>query len=84
MENGAFAPKDFHNIFKYMIFQRRQKVLLWRKGLTLYKLVPLLKAGSRNTSHREMDAIIHQDSYECVERPGNSALVDAMACLSLS
>ena len=23
----------FHNIFKYMIFQRRQKVLLWSKGL---------------------------------------------------
>ena len=24
----------FHNIFKYMIFQRRQKALLWSKGLT--------------------------------------------------
>ena len=23
----------FHNIFKYMIFQRRQKVLLWSKWL---------------------------------------------------
>ena len=23
----------FHNIFKYMIFQRRQKALLWGKGL---------------------------------------------------
>ena len=23
----------FHNIFWYMIFQRRQKVLLWSKGL---------------------------------------------------
>ena len=23
----------FHNIFKYMIFQRRQKALLWSKGL---------------------------------------------------
>ena len=23
----------FHNIFKYMIFQRRQKELLWSKGL---------------------------------------------------
>ena len=37
MENGAFAPKEqssiFHNIFKYVIFQRRQKVLLWSKGL---------------------------------------------------
>ena len=29
MENGAFA----YNTFKYMIFQRRQKVLLWSKGL---------------------------------------------------
>ena len=37
MENGAFAPDDecsmFHNIFKYMFFQRRQKALLWSKGL---------------------------------------------------
>ena len=23
----------FHNIFKYMIFQRRQKAFLWSKGL---------------------------------------------------
>ena len=30
MENGAFA---FHNIFKKMIFQRRQEALLWSKGL---------------------------------------------------
>ena len=29
----------FHNIFKYMIFQRRQKALLWSKGLTLFQLV---------------------------------------------
>ena len=38
MENGGFAPMEqcsiFHNIFKYMIFQRRQKALLWSKGLT--------------------------------------------------
>ena len=26
----------FHNIFKYMIFQRLQKVLLWRKGLNVF------------------------------------------------
>ena len=25
----------FHNIFKYMIFHGRQKVLLWSKGLML-------------------------------------------------
>ena len=33
MENGEFAPKFsiFHNIFKYMIFQRRGKALLWSK-----------------------------------------------------
>ena len=29
MENGAI----FHNIFKYIVFQRRQKALLWSKGL---------------------------------------------------
>ena len=37
MENGAFAPKEqmlhFDNIFKIMTFQRRQKALLWNKGL---------------------------------------------------
>ena len=37
MENGAFALKEqmlhFHNIFKYMIFQKRQKALLWSNGL---------------------------------------------------
>ena len=36
VENGAFAHWSkcsiFHNIFKYMIFQRRQKALLWSKG----------------------------------------------------
>ena len=31
LENGAFSI--FHNIIKYMIFQRRQKTLLWREGL---------------------------------------------------
>ena len=39
MENGAFAPKEqmlhFPYIFKYMIFQRSQKALLWSKGLKL-------------------------------------------------
>ena len=29
----------FHNIFKYMIFQRRQKALIWSKGLSLYALM---------------------------------------------
>ena len=27
----------FHNIFKYMIFQRRQEALLWSKGLMAYQ-----------------------------------------------
>ena len=39
MENGTFALLSkcsiFYNIFKYMIFQRRQKGLLWSKRLTL-------------------------------------------------
>ena len=42
MENGASAPKEkcsiFHNIFRY-IFQRRQKALLWSKGLKQVKCV---------------------------------------------
>ena len=37
-ENGAFALRSkcfiYHNIFKYIVFQRRQKVLLWSKGLS--------------------------------------------------
>ena len=39
MENGANAPKSkcsiFHNIFKYIVFQTRQKALLWSKGLSI-------------------------------------------------
>ena len=39
MENGAFAPWSkcsiFHNIFIYIVFQRRQNVLLWSKGLMM-------------------------------------------------
>ena len=31
----------FHNIFEYMIFQRRQKKLLWSKGLNI-QYIPLL------------------------------------------
>ena len=38
MENGAFAPWEqiliFHNIFKNLVFQRCQKVLLLSKGLS--------------------------------------------------
>ena len=41
MENGAFAPLSkcsiFHNLFKYMIFHRHQKALLWIKGLKKLK-----------------------------------------------
>ena len=49
MENGAFAPKEqssiFHRIFKYMIhvFQRRQKVLLWRDWLKDMQTIFILK-----------------------------------------
>ena len=37
MEHLLFWSKSsiFHNIFKYIIFQRRQKALLWSKGLNL-------------------------------------------------
>ena len=37
MENGAFTLLEqcsiLHNIFKYTIFQRHHKALLWSKGL---------------------------------------------------
>ena len=43
MENGAFAPKSkcsiFHNIFKCVIFQRRQTALLWSKRLSHFCLM---------------------------------------------
>ena len=29
----------FHNIFKYMIFERRQKALLWSKGLKTHTFI---------------------------------------------
>ena len=40
MEKGAFAPMEqiLHNTFKYMIFQRHQKELLWSKGLRVFLL----------------------------------------------
>ena len=44
MENGEFAPKEQmlhfqYYIFKYMIFQRRQKALLWSRGLKQNTLI---------------------------------------------
>ena len=40
MENRAFAPKEqmlnFHNIFKYVIFQKRQTAFLWNIGLNIF------------------------------------------------
>ena len=41
MENEALLKKSkcsiFHNIFKYMIFQRHQKALLWGKELNRWQ-----------------------------------------------
>ena len=36
----------FHNIFKYMIFQRCQKALLWSKGLNMQHIKWLMFHGS--------------------------------------
>ena len=59
MENGAFAPRSkcsiFHNIFKYIVFQRRQKVLSWSKGLHVKKRDPFLM----NEMDLNFDKIIH-------------------------
>ena len=45
MENGAFALMEqifhYNNIFKYMIFQRRQKALVWSERLSHINL-PIL------------------------------------------
>ena len=43
MENGPFAQRSkhsiSHNIFKNVVFQMRQNVLLWSKGLR--ELLPM-------------------------------------------
>ena len=50
MENGAFDPNEqmlpIHDIFKYMIFQRHQKVLLWSKGLNMKVFIYTKRGGS--------------------------------------
>ena len=53
----------FHNIFKYMIFQRSQKALLWSKGLTVKapaKNAPiyrLLKSSVAYILSKEADSV---------------------------
>ena len=41
METGAFASMEqmlfSHDIFKYIVFQRRQKGLSWGNGLTCHQ-----------------------------------------------
>ena len=40
----------FHNIFKYMIFQRREKALSWSKGLNTNKWC--FAGGPKMAQHR--------------------------------
>ena len=53
MENGAFASKErskcsiFH-VFKYVIFQRHQKVLLWSTVLNDLLYVNKLKINPKS------------------------------------
>ena len=62
MENVAFAPKEqmlhFHNIFKYVIFQRRQKALLWGKGLKVVDSEIILKTVALVCSYRFLSLLI--------------------------
>ena len=70
MENGAFAPDDecsmFHNIFKYMFFQSRQKALLWSKALnhafTNYVI------STKNSCITELFGYCKGGPHECVIR----------------
>ena len=40
MEKGAFAPRcSIFHIFKFVVFQRRQKALSWSKGFKLILLI---------------------------------------------
>ena len=54
IENGAFALWSkcsiFYNIFKYMIFQRRQNALLWSKALKfdIFLLIFYLPVQAQN------------------------------------
>ena len=65
MENGGFAPWSkcsiLHNIFKYMIFHRRQKALLWSKGLTLFILMDF--PIQINTIRMELSIIYFKGSH---------------------
>ena len=41
----------FHNIFKYVVFQRHERELLWSKGLSLWALaLRLLKFHMLNST----------------------------------
>ena len=59
MENGAFAQRSkcsiFH-IFKNMIFQRRQKVLLWNK-IYILRVVALDETNIPGYLHFSMQNI---------------------------
>ena len=57
----------FHFIFKYMIFQRRQKAILWSKGLNLCLLVTITFAQTCQVSENFTgDAIFdHFDAESC-------------------
>ena len=54
-ENGAFAQRSkcsiFHNVFKYMIFQRPLNALLWNKGLIIEKTSNVYSINSVKNAH---------------------------------
>ena len=57
MENGAFAQLlYFHNIFKYMIFQRRQKALSWSK--VIIYMCESIQAGLEIRVHNKLNFLI--------------------------
>ena len=61
-KNGTFAPKEqnapfFHNIFKYMRFQRCQKGFIWSKRVMLKELQVYLHMTKKRLFHVHTDIL---------------------------
>ena len=59
LQKSNYMYSIFHNIFKYMMCQRRQKALLWSKGLNVYILLQTVI----NSDEIWQNAAIQQDLH---------------------
>ena len=53
----------FHNIFKYMIFQRHQKALLWSKGLSRNQFLRFEKVMNDGKRINEVSHMTNQTLF---------------------